>query len=164
MPAVCAALTGVLNLASAPAQLQLSWVTGAVAVLTGMGQLGLALALTRVLRLRTLVLAVGANIALVCLYVVTRTLGVPFGLTLPDELHQVHHLPVPGASGNGVPVFPQSHVLPVGTLDLLGLLGALVLVMTLVGMLPGPLRRLTATAMMGLGLLALSARALGLLG
>ena len=99
-----------------------------------------------------------ANAGLVCLYVVSRTAALPF-LPAHEEGH-VEHLPVAGAAGNGVPIFPHSSI----ESDMTCLLAELALIVMLVALLPANPRRVTANALMGLGVLAVAARAVGVLG
>ena len=53
----------------------------------------------------------------------SRTAALPF-LPAHDEGHD-EHLPVAGAAGNGVPIFPRSRIEPVGVLDMACLLAEL---------------------------------------
>ncbi len=155
-------VAGLIHLWVAPEHFHEAWVLGAFFVLAGIGQLALGAALVRGLGTRGLLVGVAANAGLVCLYVVSRTAALPF-LPAHDEGH-VEHLPVAGAAGNGVPVFPHSSIEPVGLLDLTCLLAELALLVMLVALLPTNPRRVTANALMGLGLLAVAARAVGVLG
>ena len=103
-----------------------------------------------------------ANTGLVYLYVLSRTVSLPF--LPPHDAGHVERLPVAGAAGNGVPVFPQSSIEPVGILDMTCLLAELALIVMLVAFLPRSARRFTTDALMGLGLAAVAARAAGVLG
>ena len=66
--------------------------------------------------------------------------------------------------GDGTPQYPISGIEPVGVLDLVCLAAELVLIAMLVGLLGGRLRRVVVDVLLVLGLLALAARAVGLLG
>jgi hypothetical protein len=156
------AAAGLIHLWVAPEHFHEAWVVGTFFVLAGTGQLAFAVVLARGLGTWGLLVGVAANAGLVVLYVLSRTVALPF-LPVHDEGH-VEHLPVAGATGNGVPVFPHSNIEPVGLLDITCLLAELGLIVVLVGLLPRSPRRFTTNALMGLGLAAVAARALGVLG
>jgi hypothetical protein len=155
------AAAGLIHLWVAPEHFHEAWVIGTFFLLAGAGQLAFAVVLARGLGPSGLLVGVAANAGLIVLYVLSRTVTLPF-LPAHDEGH-VEHLPVAGASGNGVPIFPQSNIEPVGILDMVCLLAELALVVMLVGLLPSRPRRYTTNALMGLGLAAVAARAVGLL-
>ncbi len=155
-------VAGLIHLWVAPEHYHESWAVGTFFVLAGIGQLALGVALVRGLGTRGLLVGVTANAGLVCLYVVSRTTALPF-LPAHDEGH-AEHLPVAGAAGNGVPIFPRSSIESVGILDMTCLLAELALLVVLVALLPTNPRRVTTNALMGLGLLAVAARAVGVLG
>ena len=159
---VLTGVAGLIHLWVAPEHFHESWVVGTFFVLAGTGQLAFGLALVRGLGTRGLLVGVAANAGLVCLYVLSRTAALPF-LPAHDEGH-VEHLPVEGAAGNGVPIFPRSSIESVGLLDMTCLLAELGLLAMLVALLPTNPRRVTTNALMGLGLLAVAARAVGVLG
>ena len=154
-------VAGLIHLWVAPEHFHESWVIGTFFVLAGLGQLTLGVALVTGLRARGLLVAVAANAGLVCLYVLSRTAALPF-LPAHDEDH-VEHLPVAGAAGNGVPVLPRASIEEVGPLDMTCLLAELALLAVLVALLPTGPRRITTNTLMGLGLLAIAARAVGVL-
>lgn len=154
-------LAGLIHLAVAPEHFHEATVVGAFFIVAGAGQLALAVALLRGLGTPALLLAVVANVGLVCLYVLSRTVALPF---VPPH-SEFHHLPVAGAAGNGVPIFPGDRIETVGRLDLTCLVAELGLLVMLVAMLPGTkTRRVTTNALMGLGLAALAARVAGVIG
>jgi hypothetical protein len=159
---ILSGVAGLIHLWVAPEHFHESWVVGAFFVLAGTGQLALGISLVRGLGTKGLLVAVAANAGLVCLYVLSRTAALPF-LPAHDEGH-VEHLPVAGAAGNGVPIFPRSSIESVGLLDMTCLLAELALLVMLVALLPTNPRRFTTNALMGLGLLAVAARAVGVLG
>lgn len=159
---VLSAAAGLIHLWVAPEHFHEAWLVGAFFVLAGVGQLAFAVLLARGLGTSGLLVGVAANTGLVCLYVLSRTVSLPF--LPPHDAGHVERLPVAGAAGNGVPVFPQSSIEPVGILDMTCLLTELTLIVMLVAMLPSSARRFTTNALMGLGLAALAARAVGLLG
>jgi len=103
------------------------------------------------------------HLAVIGLYVASRTVDLPF-IPPHDVGHDVEHLPVAGGVGNGVPVYPGSRVEPVGVLDVFCLVAELVLVAMLAGLLPARWRNGVTTAMVAVGLLALVARGVGLVG
>jgi hypothetical protein len=72
------------------------------------------------------------------------------------------HLPVPGAVGEGVPVFPGSRIEGVGAIDVVCLVAEIGVVLTLTALLPAAARRRSATAMALLAVAAVAARAAGL--
>src|SRR4051794_36769681 len=156
------AAAGLIHLWVAPEHFGEAWPVGTFFVLAGAGQLAFAVVLARGLRTSGLLVGVAANTGLVWLYVLSRTVALPF-LPAHHEGH-VEHLPVAGATGSGVPVFPQSTIEPVGILDMTCLLAELTLIVMLVSILPRAPRRLTTNALMGLGLAALTARAVGVVG
>jgi hypothetical protein len=156
------AAAGLIHLWVAPEHFHEAWLVGTFFAVAGVGQLAFAVVLARGLGTSGLLVGVAANAGLVCLYVLSRTVTLPF-LPAHDEGH-VEHLPVAGASGNGAPVFPESTIEPVGILDMTCLLAELALIVMLVGLLPSRLRRFTTNALMGLGLVAVAARAVGVLG
>ena len=156
------AAAGLIHLWVAPEHFHEALLVGTFFVLAGAGQLAFAVVLARGLGPSGLLVGVAANAGLVCLYVLSRTVALPF-LPAHDEGH-IEHLPVAGATGNGVPVFPQSNIEPVGILDMTCLLAELALIVMLVAILPRSPRRFTTNALMGLGLAALAARAVGMLG
>ena len=149
---------GVIHLAVAPEHFREARVVGAFFVIVALGQLVLALLLLRGIGVKLLLAAVVAQVGIICLYVASRTVELPF---VPAH-DQSDHLPVAGAVGNGVPIFPGSRVEPVGVLDMACLLAELGLLAALVGLLPQKARRLTTNALMVLGLMALAARLSGL--
>lgn len=156
------AAAGLIHLWVAPEHFHEAWVVGTFFVLAGAGQLAFAVFPARGLGISGLLVGVAANTGLVVLYVLSRTVALPL-LPAHDEGH-VEHLPVAGATGNGVPVFPQSNIEAVGILDMTCLLAELGLIVMLVGLLPTRPRRFTTNALMGLGLAAVAARAVGVLG
>ena len=157
----CAWAAGVIHLAVAPEHFREARVVGAFFVIVALAQLGLALLLLRGIGVKVLIAAVVAQVGIICLYVASRTVELPF---VPAHgLHQSDHLPVAGAVGNGVPIFPGSRVEPVGVLDMACLVAELALLAALVGLLPRNARRLTTNALMVLGLMAVAARVSGLI-
>jgi hypothetical protein len=159
---VLSAAAGLIHLWVAPEHFHEAWLVGAFFVLAGLGQLAFAVLLARGLGTSGLLVGVAANTGLVYLYVLSRTVSLPF--LPPHDAGHVERLPVAGAAGNGVPVFPQSSIEPVGILDMTCLLAELALIVMLVAILPRSPQRFTSNALMGLGLAAVAARALGVLG
>jgi hypothetical protein len=106
---------------------------------------------------------VAVHLAVMGLYVASRTRDLPF-VPPHDAAHEVPHLPVELGVGNGLPIYPGTRIEPVGVLDLACLVAELVLVAMIVGLLPSRWRNAVTSAMVGLGLLAVAARGVGLLG
>ena len=100
------------------------------------------------------------HLAVMGLYVASRTADLPF-VPPHDAAHEVNH-PVPGGVGNGLPIYPGSRMEPVGVLDVACLDRELVLVV-MVG-LPSRWRTGVTSAMLGVGVLAVVARGIGLVG
>lgn len=158
-----AAVAGAIHVGVAPEHFA-GWAPAGVFLLgAGVLQLGLAVALWGD-RLRSLVpVAVLGTAALVLLYVVSRTVGLP----VPGhvELATSHHtpLPVPQGVGNGMPVIPgspgSSSAEPVGPLDLLCLVAELGLLVVLVGLLPADRRRVLTNLLLAVAGCAVVLRA-----
>jgi hypothetical protein len=161
--ALCAMLAGTIHLAVVPQHWGDSWQISTFFVALGLGQLGLGAALRWRLPAVVLTTVVAGHLAVMGLYVASRTRDLPF-IPPHDAAHEVDHLPVPGGVGNGLPIYPGTRIEPVGLLDVVCLLAELVLVALLVGLLPSRWRNAVTSAMVGLGLLAVVARAIGLLG
>lgn len=159
---VSALVAGLIHLGVAPSHFAVAWYVGTFFVVVAAVQLGLAVMLLRPLGVRPLVAAIIANVAIVSLYVASRTVGLAF---LPARGHGApDHLPVAGGIGNGDPIFPGEHVEPVGVPDLVCLFAELLLIVMLAGLLPRRTRAVVANAMLALAVLALGARLGGLLG
>ena len=161
--AACAIIAGTVHALVAPQHLAESWSVGAFFVGACVVQLGLALTLRRPPGPSLLLGAIGFNLGVVALYVASRTVELPFLHGHEHPAHEAEHLPVVGGIGDGTPVYPATNIEPVGVLDLVCLGAELCLVAMLVGMLNGPDRRVVVNVMLGMGLLALGARAAGLL-
>ena len=160
---LAAVLAAGIHAAVVPEHLQESLLIGGFFVIVAMGQFGLAAALRRRPSLLVVVGAIWAHVGLIALYVASRTVDLPF---LPPQhgASSVQHLPVAGGHGNGIPAYPGSRIEPVGTLDLICLGAELVLIGALLGLVPARLRSRTTSALMALGVLAVLARAIGLIG
>ena len=160
---LAAVLAAGIHAAVVPEHLQESLLIGGFFVVVALGQFGLAAALRRRPPLLVVVGAIWAHVALIALYVASRTVDLPF-LPAHHGANSIEHLPVAGGHGNGIPAYPGSRIEPVGTLDLICLGAELVLIGALLGLLPARLRSRTTSALMALGLLAVLARAVGLIG
>ena len=160
---VCAVIAGAVHALVVPEHLAESAYVGFFFVVVSAGQFGIALALRVTTATVLLVGAIAANLAIATLYVASRTVELPLLPAHEHAEHAVTHLPVAGAVGNGIPVYPETHIEPVGPWDMLCLLAELVLVLALVGMLRGRAQRIVANVMLGMALLALGARVTGLL-
>jgi hypothetical protein len=151
--AAAAALTAAgIHLSVAPEHLREWWVYGAFFVTVTVAQVALALLILQSSRLLVVLGGIWGTVALIGIYVASRTTGLP--LTPPGgHVHvQVHHLPVAGGIGNGIPVIPglsESNVESIGSLDLAALGAELLLVVVLVALLPVAARRLTTNLMLG---------------
>jgi hypothetical protein len=161
--AVCAMLAGAIHLAVVPQHWGVSWQISTFFVVLGLGQLGLGAALRWRLSPAVLTAVVAGHLAVMGLYVASRTVDLPF-VPPHDAAHEVPHLPVPGGIGNGLPIYPGTRIEPVGVLDVACLAAELVLVAMIVGLLPARWRNAVTTAMVGLGVLAVAARGIGLVG
>ena len=161
--ATSAMIAGAIHLAVVPQHWAVSLPISVFFLVLGLGQLALGAALRW--RLPPVVLAgvVVGHLAVMALYVASRTVELPF-VPPHDAGHEVDHLPVAGGVGNGVPIYPGTRVEPVGVLDVACLVAELVLVAMVVGLLPARWRNGVTSVMVGLGLLALLARAAGLIG
>ena len=160
LAAVAAATAALLHLTVVPEHLDQWWVYGAFflslaaaqAVLVGLllrGPAGTPLLLT----------AITGTLAVVILYVLTRTTGLPVG-----PVHRHSGAVVLRGIGNGVPTLPgplsDRHIEPVGAIDLSCLAAELALIAALVGQLSTRVRSRTTTVMLAVGLAALLPQAL----
>lgn len=156
-------LAGVIHLVVVPEHLGESLLIGMFFIALGLAQIGFAVALRWALVVPVLVLAAVAHLGVIALYVTTRAVDLPFLPVHEGSGHAVQHLPVAGGVGNGTPIFPNSHIEPVGSLDLLCLVAELVVVAMIVGLLSGRSRRFVTNLMLCLGASALLLRGVGLL-
>lgn len=154
--AVCLALTAALaHAVGTPAHLRGWLASGLFFLALSIGQALLAGALFGgASSSRLLVTAVWAHVAVVALYVWSRTAGLPFAP--PVYAH--------GGSrgGSGRSIVPGA-VEKVGSLDLPTLGAELLLVLVLVSMMDERVRRLTTTEMMAVGLALWGLAAIGVL-
>ena len=153
-------VAGVIHFVVAPEHFGEWAPAGVFFVVVAAGQLWLGRALWRGLDAARLVPAgVLLTSGLVALYVVSRTIGLPFHTDAAGEgvgLGGSHHggSQVPGGQGNGIPIIPGSDTAGVETVGLLDLtcvvaeLGALAL---LVGMLPATQRRSVGNLLLAVG-------------
>ncbi len=160
----CAVVAGTVHALVVPEHLAEAWYVGMFFIVVYTGQFGLALALRSVPAPRFVLGAIAANLGVVALYVASRTVELPFVHGHDHADHSVEHLPVDGGVGDGTPEFPLPNIEPVGVLDLICLGAELVLIAMLVGLLSGRVRGVVVNVLLGLGLLALTARTAGLLG
>ncbi len=159
---LAAVLAGGIHAAVVPEHLREAPLIGGFFLVVALGQFGLAAALRRRPPVLVVLGAVWAHVALIALYVASRTVDLPF---LPPHHggSSIEHLPVAGGVGNGIPAYPGSRIEPVGLLDVVCLGAEVVLLAALLGLLPTRLRSRTATALVVLGVGAVLARAGGLL-
>jgi hypothetical protein len=139
-----------------PEHLREWWMAAVFFLVVANGQAGLAAMLFRKLQPLTVSLGIWANLAVVGVYVWSRTTGLPFGPEHHAEIASGHagHLPVAGGVGNGIPVLPQPNVgraESVGALDISALAIELVAVAILVSLLPERTRGRTTNAMLACG-------------
>jgi hypothetical protein len=106
------------------------------------------------------VLAIIGHLGLLVLYVASRTMDLWF---LPAH-HHFEHLPVAGGVGNGTPIYPGNRTESVGALDLSCQVVELVLIVALLTLLPERARAWFVNVMVGLAVLGVLGRVLGLLG
>ena len=160
-------LAGAIHLYFTPEHLQEWWVFGSFFVAVTVGQVVLAELVVLRPSTRTLLAGIWGNVAVIGVYLVSRTVGLPIGP--PHGVHGadgpvVQHQPVAGGVGNGMPTMPgtesatATHPDVVGMLDLWALGLELVLVALLVTMLPQRHRRVTLNAFLVLGLLVWGTR------
>jgi hypothetical protein len=157
--AVCVAAAGVIHLWVAPEHFGEALRLGLFFVVLGVAQLGFAVALRAALQTWVIVAAVLAHLAVITLYVATRTADLPF---VPVHEH-IAHVPIARTVGNGIPVFPGSRIEEVGTLDMVCLGAELGAVVLLVALLPRRAGKAMTDLMLALGLLALLLRGVGVL-
>ena len=141
-----ATLAGGIHLAVVPEHVTESWLFGAFFLGLGVGQLGLVGLLRHAMSARLVLAAIWAHVAVVMLYVASRTADLPF-LPPHDVGHSVKHLPVAGGIGNGIPIYPGTRIEPVGALDVTCLLAELALITVLTARLD-PVRRTRTTSWM----------------
>lgn len=138
-----------------------SWLVGTAFVTVGVLQLALAGALARAPRPSTVVAGLTGTVAVVVLYVASRTVGLPLiAVQEPGRASATHPLGAEVRAGAGQAF---GAVEPVGALDLVALLAELGLVAGLASMLPTAARSRVLNLLLCLGVGALLARASGLL-
>jgi hypothetical protein len=152
--AICLSMTAALaHAVAAPAHFGEWLPAGIFFVILAVGQTAVAWLLVRsTLSVRAAVLALWSNVAVVLVYLVSRTRGLPFGLE--HDSHGAHA---------GASVLPHA-VESIGGLDLLTLGAEVGLVVLLIGHLPERLGRRTATMLMLTGVALWASAATGVLG
>jgi hypothetical protein len=148
--AMGATVAGVAHLVVVPEHWSLSTPMSAFFIAIGTAQLLLAAVLRWRLADVVLVGVIVAHLAVMGLYLASRTVDL-FFVPPHDAGHRMEHLPVPRGVGDGVPVYPGSRVEPVGVLDMVCLAGELVLVVSLTALLPSALRARTTTLLAAAG-------------
>ncbi|NUO89862.1 MAG: hypothetical protein HOQ18_03405 [Dermatophilaceae bacterium] len=153
-------VAALVHLAVAPEHFAEWAPAGLFLIVVAAGQLWLARALWRGLGARLVPAAVLLTSGLVALYVVSRTIGLPFHPDAVDQglgLGGSHHggSQVPGGRGNGMPVIPgtgaDAAVESVGALDLVCVVAELGALALLVGMLPAGQRRSVGNLLLAVG-------------
>lgn len=166
VPRVAAAmgllLAGGIHLAVVPEHWSVSVPITVFFVTVGLGQLLLAALAARRWWTWFTGLVVAGHMAVIALYVASRTVDLPF-VPPHDAGHTVDHLPVAGGIGEGIPVYPGSRIEPVGPLDLVCLAAELLVVGALLGLVDERWRRVLTAFAVGLALTGLAARLGGLL-
>jgi len=151
---VCSSAAALAHLVAAPSHYTWWPVAGVFFVALGIGQLGCAMALLRGVRHERFLLAgIWGTVAVVLLYVVSRTVGLPMSP------------PVPFHGGRWVPgrsVVPNGDKY-VGPLDIFTLVAELLLVVLLAGMLSSNTRARTLNRVMLVGLVMWGAAAVAVL-
>jgi hypothetical protein len=142
--AACLALIAALtHLVAIPDHIATWWAAAVFFAVVTIGQGVLAAALLmRSLGPRVLVAALVSQVAVIGIYVVDRTAGLPWGPPIT-----AHGTP----AGPGVPIIPGA-VDPVGMLDLIALISEVALVIVLVVMLPDRARRVATYGLMLAGI------------
>lgn len=156
-----AALAGGIHLAVVPEHLEGPPTVPAFFLVVGMAQLVVAAVLVvGSLRASSLMGLIAAHVALIGLYVASRTVDLPF---LAPHQHGQHGGPeaAPGAVGNGIPVYPGARVEPVGVLDAVCVGAEVVLVVLLLARVPDTWRRATLNVLALVGIGAVGLRLLG---
>ena len=159
--AAAAAVAGLGHLVAMPAHFPVSWAVGLFFLTVGCAQVVLAAVLViEELSTRAKCAVALAHLALIGLYVASRTRDLPF-VPLHTSAGHVNPADVaaaaPGGNGNGLPVYPGSRVEPVGALDVLAVAAELVLVVALLAMVPARARGrvLDVAVVLGAGLVLL---------
>lgn len=163
--AASCAVAGLLHLAAVPEHIAASLLVGGFFLAVGCAQLLItAVLVVEPPGTRVLAVLASAHLALIALYVATRTTDLPFAPVHAAGRHvdaSAAAAAAPGGEGNGVPLLPGSRIEPVGPLDLVCVVAEVVLVAALVVRLP----RRARTAVLDVALLlALALAALRLVG
>lgn len=151
--AMGATMAGVVHLLAVPGHWATSPHMSAFFVAVGTAQLVLVVLLRWRLPDAVIVGVIAGHLAIMGMYLASRTVDLPF-VPPHDRAHDMEHLPVPRAVGDGIPVYPGSRVEPVGVLDLVCLVAELVLVVSLAALLPPRLRSVVTTVMAAAAVLA----------
>ncbi len=159
LAALLLALTAGIHASVVSEHLHEWWAAGVFFLVVAAGQGVLAGALFRRPTTVALLAAIWSSVALVGVYVWSRTAGIPFAPVHSSGGHgsiasQAAH--AVGGHGNGIPIFPDapsaSSVEPVGGLDLTALLAELAVIAILVYLLPARSQRWTCNAILASGL------------
>jgi hypothetical protein len=160
---LAALVAGVIHLAVAVPLITESLLVGSASMVVALGQFAFARAVRSTRAAVVLIAGAAGQLTVIALYVVSRTVDLPFLPVRDDVGHAFHHLPIAGGVGNGTPIVPDAHVQPVGVPDLVCLLAELAVLAAVVALLRDRPRRLLTDAMLALGLVALLARGVGYL-
>jgi hypothetical protein len=138
-----AALAAIAHLVETPSHFEWWPASGVTFVVIALLQTAFALALLRSgPSTRLIQIGLWGTVAVVLLYLVSRTIGIPFSPGVP--VHGAKLLP-------GMPLLPDGEK-QVGPVDMLTLVAEVSLIVVLLGLLPRRERRLTANGLMWCGL------------
>src|SRR3954452_7782353 len=140
--AVAALVAASVHLYVAPEHLREWWLYGAFFLSVAAAQAALAVLLLRGSGLLVALGGIWGNVAVIGIYVASRTTGLPLA---PPGGHHGHH-GVVGGLGSVVPFIPGApnpNIEAVGSLDLAALGAELIVVVALVTLLPTAVRRVT---------------------
>lgn len=151
-------LAGAIHLAVAPSHLLEAPVIGVLFLGLGLAQVATAVAFRTARGLRFLLGVIAVHLAVVSLYVASRTVELPF-MPPHDAAHALARLPVAGGVGDGVPLYPGARIEDVGPVDLVALLAELTLIAAVCALLPDRVRARVITLMVVLAGLAFALRA-----
>ena len=130
-------------------------------------QAALVVSLLRRPGLPTLLASIWSSVAIILVYLWSRTIGIPFMPEHADHAAQEHAGHAVGGHGNGVPIFPESSsphgVESVGSLDLAALGAEMLVIALVVSVLPTRAQGRVSNVLLVLGAALLVLRAVGVL-
>ena len=154
------AVLGLVYLFAVPTQLARWPLYAAVFIGIALCEIRVAIVLNRRPSTAALLAGIWGNLTVAGLYLLSRTVGLPFGPLRPlgkqPGGHSGAHAHVAGGVGNGVPFLPQplggTRIETVGVLDLAVVGVGFAVVVILVTLLPAASRRWTTNTMFACGL------------